>query len=84
MIDINRAVHVSAAVHVQPMKVEAGALIAQRVFDVDDDLIPFGCNDRRDRPLSVDADYLAVVLTVRIRVCPGYVEVICDRSTVSC
>lgn len=84
MIDINRAVHVSGAVHVQSMKMETGAFVAQGVLDVDNDLITFGCNDRRDWPLSVDTDYRAIVLTVRVGVCPTYVEIVCDRSTLSC
>jgi hypothetical protein len=74
---------VSRAIHVQSMKVETGALVAQGVLNVDNDLITFGRNDRRDWPLPVDTDDRAIVLTVRVGVCPTYVEVVCDRSTMS-
>ena len=66
------------------MKVQTCGLIDQGILDIDNDLVAFGGYNGRDRPLSVDADYWAVVLAVRIGVGPCYVEVIGDSRCLSC
>ena len=47
-------------------------------------MVTFGGHNGRNWPLSVDADYWAVILAVRIGVGPCYVEVISDSRCLRC
>ena len=71
-------------IHIQAVEVQTRALITQRVFDVDDNLIAFGSDNRWNWPLAIDSDDRPIILAVRIGVCPRYVEVICDSRCTSC
>lgn len=84
MSDGRGAVHVVRAVHVESMEMKTGGFIAKGVLDVDDDLVAFGRYDGRDGPLSVDANHRTVVLAVGVGMCPGYVKVVGDSSSMGC
>ena len=73
-----RAVHVVRAVLVQAMPVDRGVLVAQSIVHVHDQTISLLNLDNRQRPLSIDANDLAIVQAIWVRSGPCHVPVVSD------
>jgi hypothetical protein len=76
--DADGAVHVGGPILEEAVEVDAGALVAEAVVDVDDHLVALVGVERGQRPLAVDADDGAVVAAIGVAVHPRHVEVVCD------
>jgi hypothetical protein len=76
------AVHVGGAILENAMEVDAGALVAETVVDVDNHLVALGRVESGNGPLAVDADDGAVLAAIGVAVHPRHVEVIGDDGGV--
>lgn len=75
------AIHLCCAVLVEAMEVKACGLILQTVLDIHDHAVAYICGYRRYRPLTVDANSLALESAVGIRNDPANVEIIGDSGS---
>lgn len=78
--DMHRPVHMGGTLHEQAVKMQRGGLVAERVEDIDYQLVALVDVDGRNRPLAVDADDRAVGRTVRVGREPAYLEVVGHRG----
>jgi len=74
--DLDRAVHVRAAIHEQPVEVQRRRLVPQRVEDVNDQPIADIDLDEGEGPLTVDANDRPVCFAIWIGRDPADVEVV--------
>ena len=76
--DHRRAVHVVRTILVQAMPVDRGVLVAQSIVHVHDQTVPFVNLDDGQRPLSIDANDLAIVQSIWVCSGPCHVPVVSD------
>ena len=63
-------------IHVQPMEVQACALIAELIVDIDHNNVSHSSSDLRNWPLAVDSDGRTLESAIRICYDPSDIEVI--------
>jgi len=68
------------AIHKEPMEMQACALIAELVVDIDHNTVSYSSPDLRNRPLPVDTNGRTLKSTIRIRYNPGDIEIIGNNS----
>lgn len=76
----HRSIHVGGAIHIESVEMQACALIAKLVVDVDHNTISHSSPDLGVRPLAVDTKGRTLKSTVRVGYNPGDIKIIGDNS----
>ncbi len=66
----------SGAIHIKSVEVQACALIAELVVDIDYNSVSYSSCDVGERPLTINPNGRTVENAVRVGHHPGYVEVV--------
>lgn len=69
------------SIHEKPVEVQACALIAELIDDIDHNTVSYSSPDLGDWPLAVDTNGRSFESTVRVRCDPGDIEVVGDNSS---
>lgn len=74
--NLGGTVHVVGPVHEEAVEVESGALVAELILDIDDELVANSGSHNRQWPLAVDANGWSLEQSIWVGSNPGDVEVV--------